>query len=163
MTNGDGGRPAALGAIGNTPIVQLTKIVGPDSAEVWVKLEAANPTGSYKDRMALAMIEGAERWPPAARPDRRRVHRRLDGLLAGVRLRREGLPAADRHLRRLRRGEAPTMRAFGADVELIPSPDGITPGLIPAMLRAGGSRSSPRGRVPHRPVRQPRHARRLPA
>ena len=30
-------------------------------AEVWVKLEAANPTGSYKDRMALAMIEGAER------------------------------------------------------------------------------------------------------
>ena len=33
----------------------------PDDAEVWVKLEAANPTGSYKDRMALAMIEGAER------------------------------------------------------------------------------------------------------
>jgi cysteine synthase A len=61
MTNGDSGRPAALGAIGNTPIVQLTKIVGPESAEVWVKLEAANPTGSYKDRMALAMIEGAER------------------------------------------------------------------------------------------------------
>ena len=30
-------------------------------AEVWVKLESANPTGSYKDRMALAMIEGAER------------------------------------------------------------------------------------------------------
>ena len=61
MTNGDGGRPAALAAIGNTPIVRLTRIVGPESAEVWVKLEAANPTGSYKDRMALAMIEGAER------------------------------------------------------------------------------------------------------
>jgi cysteine synthase len=30
-------------------------------AEVWVKMEAANPTGSYKDRMALAMIEEAER------------------------------------------------------------------------------------------------------
>src|SRR5258708_8655807 len=30
------------------------------SAEVWVKMEAANPTGSYKDRMALAMIEAAE-------------------------------------------------------------------------------------------------------
>ena len=54
-------RPAALAAIGNTPIVRLTRIVGPESAEVWVKLEAANPTGSYKDRMALAMIEGAER------------------------------------------------------------------------------------------------------
>ena len=60
MAEGNGGRPAALAAIGNTPIVQLTRIVGPESAEVWVKLEAANPTGSYKDRMALAMIEGAE-------------------------------------------------------------------------------------------------------
>ena len=50
-----------LAAIGNTPVVRLTRLPGPDHAEVWVKLEAANPTGSYKDRMALAMIEGAER------------------------------------------------------------------------------------------------------
>jgi hypothetical protein len=41
--------------------VQLTRIAGPDAAEVWVKLEAAKATGSYKDRMALAMIESAER------------------------------------------------------------------------------------------------------
>src|SRR4051794_14163016 len=54
-------RPAALAAIGSTPIVRLTRLAGPDMAEVWVKLEGANPTGSYKDRMALAMIEGAER------------------------------------------------------------------------------------------------------
>src|SRR5580765_3820911 len=54
-------RPGALGVIGNTPIVRLATIVEPGMAEVWVKLEAANPTGSYKDRMALAMIEGAER------------------------------------------------------------------------------------------------------
>ena len=32
----------------------------PHSAEVWIKIEGGNPTGSYKDRMALAMIEGAE-------------------------------------------------------------------------------------------------------
>ena len=50
-----------LEAIGRTPIVQLDRLVGPDAAEVWVKLESCNPTGSYKDRMALAMIEGAER------------------------------------------------------------------------------------------------------
>ena len=50
-----------LAGIGNTPIVRLTRIVEPGMADVWVKLEAANPTGSYKDRMALAMIEGAER------------------------------------------------------------------------------------------------------
>jgi cysteine synthase A len=35
-------------------------MAGDSRAEVWVKLEAANPTGSYKDRMALAMIEAAE-------------------------------------------------------------------------------------------------------
>ena len=46
-----------LAGIGNTPIVRLTRIVEPGMADVWVKLEAANPTGSYKDRMARAMIE----------------------------------------------------------------------------------------------------------
>ena len=60
MSDATGERPAALAAIGGTPIVRLTRIAGPDAAEVWVKLEAANPTGSYKDRMALAMIEAAE-------------------------------------------------------------------------------------------------------
>ncbi len=54
-------RQGALTGIGNTPIVRLSSITTSDDAEVWVKLEAANPTGSYKDRMALAMIEAAER------------------------------------------------------------------------------------------------------
>jgi cysteine synthase len=49
-----------LQVIGNTPLVRLQKVVPPASAEVLVKLEYFNPTGSYKDRMALAMIEGAE-------------------------------------------------------------------------------------------------------
>src|SRR6266516_8083889 len=49
-----------IGAIGNTPTVRLNRLVDDECAEVWVKLEAANPTGSYKDRMALAMIEAAE-------------------------------------------------------------------------------------------------------
>jgi cysteine synthase A len=48
-------------AIGNTPLVRLRHITPPNGAELWVKLEYANPTGSMKDRMALAMIEGAER------------------------------------------------------------------------------------------------------
>ena len=47
--------------IGNTPIVKLQKILEKGCGEVYVKLEAYNPTGSKKDRMALAMIEGAER------------------------------------------------------------------------------------------------------
>src|SRR6266566_3227651 len=53
-------RESVLSAIGNTPVVRLRKLVDPGSAEVIVKLEYYNPTGSYKDRMALAMIEGAE-------------------------------------------------------------------------------------------------------
>ena len=48
-----------LSTIGNTPIVKLNKILGNDH-EIWVKLERANPGGSIKDRIALAMIEDAE-------------------------------------------------------------------------------------------------------
>jgi len=55
--------PAAgiLDTIGHTPIVRLRHIVPASGAEIWVKLEYRNPTGSMKDRMALSMIEGAER------------------------------------------------------------------------------------------------------
>jgi cysteine synthase len=50
-----------LTAIGNTPLVRLGTLVPDNGAELWVKLEYLNPTGSMKDRMALSMIEGAER------------------------------------------------------------------------------------------------------
>jgi cysteine synthase len=50
-----------LEAIGNTPLVRLRALAPENGAEIWVKLEYLNPTGSMKDRMALAMIEGAER------------------------------------------------------------------------------------------------------
>ena len=52
---------SVLHSIGNTPVVRLTSVVPAGAADVLVKLEFFNPTGSYKDRMALAMIEGAER------------------------------------------------------------------------------------------------------
>jgi cysteine synthase A len=50
-----------LDAIGNTPLVRLERCAPPNGAELWLKLEYTNPSGSMKDRMALAMIEGAER------------------------------------------------------------------------------------------------------
>ena len=50
-----------LDAIGNTPLVRLRRCAPANGAELWLKLEYTNPTGSMKDRMALAMIEGAER------------------------------------------------------------------------------------------------------
>src|SRR5215813_10489279 len=49
-----------LNAIGNTSQVQLRHVVPPDCARVFVKLEWENPTGSMKDRMAIAVIARAE-------------------------------------------------------------------------------------------------------
>jgi cysteine synthase len=52
----------ALDMIGNTPVDRLINRVVPDGhGQVFLKLEGYNPTGSYKDRMAKAMIEEAER------------------------------------------------------------------------------------------------------
>ena len=49
-----------LGTIGNTPNVRINRLFGP-THEVWMKLERANPCAWIKDRIALAMIEDAER------------------------------------------------------------------------------------------------------
>jgi len=48
-------------AIGKTPLIKLERLSEPNCAEIYVKYEGTNPTGSMKDRMALSMIEGAER------------------------------------------------------------------------------------------------------
>lgn len=50
-----------LATIGNTPLLKLNKIGKDLPANVFVKLEYLNPSGSYKDRMALSMIEAAEK------------------------------------------------------------------------------------------------------
>ena len=50
-----------LDTIGGTPLVRLRRLAPENGAELLVKLEYLNPTGSMKDRMALSMIEGAER------------------------------------------------------------------------------------------------------
>ncbi|MBI5740190.1 MAG: cysteine synthase A [Nitrospirae bacterium] len=50
-----------LNLIGNTPLVRLNHIPDPDGAEIWAKLEGYNPGGSVKDRIALSMVEAAER------------------------------------------------------------------------------------------------------
>jgi cysteine synthase A len=51
---------SVLEAIGNTPLVQLRRVVPPHCARILVKLEGQNPTGSMKDRMAQSMIGRAE-------------------------------------------------------------------------------------------------------
>ena len=46
--------------IGHTPTLRLARVVEPDMAEVWLKLEGMNPAGSIKDRTARAMVDDAE-------------------------------------------------------------------------------------------------------
>jgi cysteine synthase A len=50
-----------LETIGNTPLVRINRLFADRKVEVWMKLERANPGGSIKDRIGLAMIEDAER------------------------------------------------------------------------------------------------------
>ena len=129
-------RPGGISAIGGTPLVRLARMTDADCAEVWVKMEAANPTGSYKDRMALAMIEAAEA-DGRLRPGQPVVE--YTGGSTGSSL--AFVCAVKGYPLRIVSSDAfavekiRTMRAFGAEVELIPSPDGITPELIPAMMR----------------------------
>ncbi len=130
------GRPGGLSAIGGTPVVRLAHLADDSCAEVWVKMEAANPTGSYKDRMALAMIEAAEA-DGRLRPGQLVVE--YTGGSTGSSLAFvcavKGYPLRIVSSDAFAAEKIRTMRAFGAEVELIPSPDGITPGLIPAMMR----------------------------
>jgi cysteine synthase len=129
-------RPGGLSAIGNTPVVRLARMAGDGCAEVWVKMEAANPTGSYKDRMALAMIEAAEA-DGRLRPGQLVVE--YTGGSTGSSLAFvcavKGYPLRIVSSDAFAEEKIRTMRAFGAEVELIPSPDGITPDLIPSMMR----------------------------
>jgi cysteine synthase A len=53
-------QPDVLRLIGNTPMVPLRRVAAPNGCRVLLKLESENPTGSMKDRPALAMIEAAE-------------------------------------------------------------------------------------------------------
>lgn len=50
-----------LGHIGNTPLLKLTRVIESPDVEIYVKCEFLNPSGSIKDRMALSMIEEAEK------------------------------------------------------------------------------------------------------
>jgi cysteine synthase A len=124
--------PSVLHAIGRTPVVRLRAVVPPGSADVLVKLEFYNPTGSYKDRMALAMIEGAERRG-ALKPGMRVVE--FTGgstgsslaMVCGVKGYKLVLLSSDAFAEEKLR----TMRALGAELRLVPSDGGkVTPALF---------------------------------
>src|SRR5437667_12910823 len=122
---------SVLKAIGDTPVVRLRRIVTASDADVLIKLESVNPTGSYKDRMALAMIEGAEARG-ALKPGMRVVE--FTGGSTGSSL---ALVCAVKGYRfvpvssdAFAKEKLDTMRAFGADLQVVDSDGGrSTPGL----------------------------------
>lgn len=125
-----------LQTIGNTPILKLNKIVPPGSADVYVKLEYFNPTGSYKDRMALAMIEEAEKRGDL-RPGMTVVE--YTGGSTGSSLAficaLKGYPFQVVSSDAFAEEKLRTMQAFGADLLIVPSENGkITPDLIPRLM-----------------------------
>src|SRR5512146_43452 len=117
--------PSMLQAIGNTPLVQLQKIPSPGSAEILVKLEYYNPTGSYKDRMALAMIAEAEKRGDL-RPGMRVVE--YTGGSTGSSLAFvcavKGYPLDIVTSDAFAREKLQTMAAFGAHLTIVPSVNG---------------------------------------
>lgn len=127
---------SVLHAIGNTPLVRLNKVVPSGSADVYVKLEYYNPTGSYKDRMALAMIEEAEKRG-ALRPGMTVVE--YTGGSTGSSLALicavKGYPFNVVSSDAFSEEKLRTMQAFGANLTIVPSENGrITPDLIPRMI-----------------------------
>lgn len=124
-----------LHAIGNTPVVQLRKMT-PAAAAVFVKLEYFNPTGSYKDRMALAMIEGAEQRG-ALRPGMKVVE--YTGGSTGSSLAMvcavKGYAFTAVTSDAFAKEKLQTMRAFGAQLRIIASDGGkLTPQLFQEMI-----------------------------
>lgn len=130
-------RESILQAIGNTPVVRLKKLATAVMAEVLVKLEYYNPTASYKDRMALAMIEGAE-----ARGELRKGMRVVEwtggstgsslAMVCAIKGYRFTPISSDGFAAE----KLQTMRLFGGDLEIYPAEEGkLVPELYQQMKR----------------------------
>ncbi len=138
----------ALAGIGNTPLVELVRVVPEGSARVMVKLEFANPTGSMKDRMARTAIEGAIRNGHLGPGDTVVEYTAgTTGISLAFVCAALGYPLhivfSDAFSVEKRR----TMRAFGATVEDVPSDGGrINEKLIKSMIARAGEVAAEPGR-----------------
>ena len=138
----------ALAGIGNTPLVELVRVVPEGSARVMVKLEFANPTGSMKDRMARTAIEGAIRDGHLLPGDTVVEYTAgTTGISLAFVCAALGYPLhivfSDAFSVEKRR----TMRAFGATVEDVASDGGrINEKLIKSMIARAGEVAAEPGR-----------------
>ena len=123
-------------AIGNTPLIKLERLSEPGCAEIFVKYEGGNPTGSMKDRMALSMVEGAER-----RGELKPGGKVMDytggstGSSLAMVCAMKGYHAYFISSDAFAKEKLQTMQAFGAELEIFPSGNGkITAKLIDSMV-----------------------------
>ena len=135
-----------LAGIGNTPLIELRRVVPRGSARVFLKLEWANPTGSMKDRMAVAAIEAAEadgRLQPGGTVVEYTAGTTGISLafVCAAKGYRIEIVFSDAFSEEKRR----TMQAFGAHITDVPSDGGrINAALIQEMIRVAGElRSRP--------------------
>lgn len=125
-----------MNIIGNTPLVKLNRMTNESCADVYVKFEGANPTGSMKDRMALSMIEGAQRRGEL-KPGGKVVE--YTGGSTGSSLAMicamKGYKAHFVSSNGFAEEKLQTMRAFGATVEIVHAENGIlTADVIDRMI-----------------------------
>ncbi|MFL6758956.1 PLP-dependent cysteine synthase family protein [Sphingomonas sp.] len=130
--------PSVLGTIGNTPLVELRRVVPGGCARILVKIEGSNPTGSMKDRMAIAVIEAAER-DGRLKPGNTVVE--YSGGSTGASLAlvcsAKGYPVRIFSSDAFSEEKLVQMAAFGAELTITPSGDGlITKQVILAMIAA---------------------------
>lgn len=124
-----------LQSIGDTPLLPLTRLGPPDGGRVFLKVEGGNPTGSMKDRMALAMVQGARRDGRLA-PGQPVVE--LTGGSTGASLALVcgalGHPLTIVTSDAVAAEKIDMTRALGATVEVLRTPEGkVHPGLVPQM------------------------------
>ncbi len=130
--------PGILAAIGDTSLMALRHIVPENGARVLLKLESENPTGSMKDRMALAMIEAAEA-DGRLKPDGQVVE--YTGGSTGVSLALvcavKGYPLHIVSSDAFAREKLDHMRILGARLDIVPSESGrMTEKLTRDMIEA---------------------------
>ena len=136
-----------LGAVGGTPLIELRKVVAPGSARVLAKLEWANPTGSMKDRMAVAVIAAAEaRGDLAAGDTVVEYTAGTTGISLAFVCAAKGYRFHAVFSDAFSHEKRATMEAFGATVEDVPSDRArITEQLIKAMIARAGELSKQPG------------------
>jgi cysteine synthase A len=125
-----------MAKIGNTPLIKLEKLSEPGSAEIYVKYEGVNPTGSMKDRMALSMVEGAEKRGQL-KPGGKVVDYTggSTGSALAMVCATKGYKAYFVSSDAYAEEKLQMMRAFGAEVEIVPSENKkITAKLIDTMI-----------------------------